>query len=150
MISSQLTMALAQARVAHLRRVADARRHPDVYEPPARTEQRVTLRFGASSDARALAHLAELDSAARLEQPVLLAEVDGRLLAALALSDGTVIADPFHPTADLIDLLRARARHLDGAKRAHRAAARTPGLGAFSRAVTKRSARRRRLADAGE
>jgi hypothetical protein len=46
-------------------------------------------------------------------QPVLLAEVDGQLRAALALTDGTVVADPFHPTADVIDLLRARARQLD-------------------------------------
>ena len=61
----------------------------------------------------ALARLAQLDSSTPPAHPVLLAEVDGQLRAALALTDGTVVADPFHPTADVIDLLRARARHLD-------------------------------------
>jgi hypothetical protein len=55
-----------------------------------------------------------------MAQPVLLAEVDGQLLAALALSDGSVVADPFHRTADLIELLRARAHQLDGNRRARR------------------------------
>ena len=73
----------------------------------------MTLRFASAGDQRSLARLAELDSSAPPTQPVLLAEVDGQLRAALAVTDGTVVADPFHPTADLIDLLRARARHLD-------------------------------------
>jgi hypothetical protein len=60
----------------------------------------------------ALGRLAELDSATPPAQPVVLAEVDGQLRAALALTDGTLVADPFHPTADLIDLPRARARQL--------------------------------------
>jgi hypothetical protein len=63
---------------------------------------------------------AELDSAASPEQPVLLAEVDGQLRAALALTGGAVIADPFHPTADLIDLLYARANQLDATPRIRR------------------------------
>jgi hypothetical protein len=45
-------------------------------------------------------------------QPVLLAEVDGQLRAAVALADGTLVADPFHPTTDLVGLLRERARQL--------------------------------------
>jgi hypothetical protein len=73
----------------------------------------VTLRFGTPADAKRLARLASLDSSKPLAQPSLLAEVDGQFLAALGLTDGTVIADPFHHTADLIDLLRARAHHLD-------------------------------------
>ena len=62
----------------------------------------------------ALARLAVLDSSEPPAQPILLAEVDGQLLAALALSDGTIVADPFHATVDLIDLLSARARQLEG------------------------------------
>jgi hypothetical protein len=73
----------------------------------------VTLRFGSVDDEKSLTRLAALDSARPLEQPVLIAEVNGQLLAALALSDGTVIADPFHRTDYLIDLLRARAGQLD-------------------------------------
>jgi hypothetical protein len=75
----------------------------------------VTLRIGSLADQRPLARLAELDSAAPLGQPVLLAEVEGELRAALALSGGAVVADPFYPTADLVDLLRARARQLEAA-----------------------------------
>jgi hypothetical protein len=74
----------------------------------------VTLRFSAPGDERSLDRLAALDSARPPAQPVLLAEVNGQLLAASRLSDGTVIANPFHRTADLVDLLRARARQLNG------------------------------------
>jgi hypothetical protein len=64
-----------------------------------------------------------------LAQPSLLAEVDEQLLAALGLSDGTVIADPFHHTADLIDLLRARAHHLN----TNRPSTRSGGIRFWSR-----------------
>jgi hypothetical protein len=76
--------------------------------------ERLTLRFGSTADEDTLARLAALDSSKPPAYPVLLAEVDGQLLAALGLSDGTAVADPFHPTADLLDLLRARAHQLDG------------------------------------
>jgi hypothetical protein len=56
--------------------------------------------------------LAALDSAELLEQPALVAEVDGELRAALSLRDGAVIADPFHRTEALVDLLLARAAQL--------------------------------------
>jgi hypothetical protein len=83
-------------------------------------EESVTLRFGSTTDQKSLARLAALDSAEPPGRRVLLAEVDGRLLAALALSDVRVIADPFHQTADLIDLLRAQERQLDGPSRTRR------------------------------
>jgi hypothetical protein len=40
----------------------------------------------------------------------LLAEVGGEVRAALSLQDGAVVADPFHPTAPLAELLRAYSR----------------------------------------
>ena len=87
------------------------------------------LRFGTPADQPSLARLAELDSAKPPAQPVLLAEVDGVLLGALGLTDGSVIADPFRHTADLIALLRARARQLDG----HRPSNRRARLRSWSR-----------------
>jgi hypothetical protein len=75
----------------------------------------VTLRFAFPDDAIALARLATLDSTTPPPAPVLLAEVAGELRVAVSLSDGTVVADPFHPTAALIELLRARAHQLSGA-----------------------------------
>jgi hypothetical protein len=116
MISAQLSLALAHAKVDDLRRAADTyqltrrRAQPEQRGP---VEQSVTLRFGSPADQRQLARLAELDSSTPLTQPVLLAEVGGQLRAALALTDGTLVGDPVYPTADLIDLLRARARQLD-------------------------------------
>src|SRR3954471_7874861 len=60
-------------------------------------------------DAAALERLARLDSRRPLDGPVLLAERDGRVLAALATATGRHIADPFTPTADLVALLEVRA-----------------------------------------
>lgn len=123
MISPQLHMALAQAKVDDLRRAADAYRlahgHAQAEQPVA-VDRSVTLRFGSPADQGALAQLAELDSSMPPVEPVLLAEVDGQLRAALALITGAVIADPFYPTAGLIDLLRARARQLHANSRIRR------------------------------
>jgi hypothetical protein len=122
-MSSHLSHAFAQARVDELRRAGAARtaapsRHRPGRPDPATTT--VTLRFGGAADEPALERVARLDSAATPAQPVLLAEVGGQLLAALSLVDGAVVADPFHRTADLVDLLRARARQLHGETTARR------------------------------
>lgn len=116
MMLPQLHIALARAKVDDLRRTADADRLTHRRSQRGRaihTDRSVTLRFASAADQGPLARLAELDSAASPAQPVLLAEIDGQLRAALAITDGTVFADPFHPTADLIELLRARARQLN-------------------------------------
>jgi hypothetical protein len=73
----------------------------------------ITIRLAAQDDHLGLARLAALDSTEDvLAGRVLLAEVDGELRAALSLHDGSAIADPFHPTADVIDLMRAHAKHV--------------------------------------
>jgi hypothetical protein len=70
----------------------------------------ITVRPAYADDRVALERLAALDSAEFAPAaPLLLAEVDGQLRAALSLEDGTVIADPFHPSLALIDLLRTHA-----------------------------------------
>jgi hypothetical protein len=70
----------------------------------------ILIRPGYADDERALMRLAALDSAAGPPQgPLLLAEVDGELTAALSLHDGSVIADPFRPSAQIVALLRAHA-----------------------------------------
>lgn len=75
-------------------------------------ETRVTIRLAGPNDARALEALAQLDSARHLLLPALVAEMDGDLRAALSLADSAVIADPFHPTSELVDLLQIRAHQL--------------------------------------
>jgi hypothetical protein len=76
----------------------------------------ISIRSATPADGRTLMHLAALDSAPIPFGPVLLAEVDGEAKAALALRDDRVIADPFAPTADLVDLLRVHARTLTEAQ----------------------------------
>jgi hypothetical protein len=73
---------------------------------------RVTLRYSSAADAERLKVLAELDSTEAPMGPALVAEVDGRLRAALPLDGGAPIADPFHRGAELIELLRVRAGQL--------------------------------------
>jgi hypothetical protein len=70
---------------------------------------RVTIRRLANGDEASLRELVERDTARGLEGDVVGAELDGRLMAAISLTDGNVVADPFHPTADLVALLRVRA-----------------------------------------
>jgi hypothetical protein len=91
-----------------LRRAAE-RARADSGETPV---TRLTLRYAAAADGPRLRRLAELDSAQVPSGALLVAEVDGRLRAALAMDGGTVIADPFHRGGELIELLRLRARHL--------------------------------------
>lgn len=81
----------------------------------------ITIRLAARDDQRALARLAALDSAERVPGGrLVLAEVAGELRAALSLHDGSTIADPFYPTAQLVDLLRAFARRSVGPRRRRR------------------------------
>ena len=74
---------------------------------------RVTLRQAVADDAPRLKRLAQLDSARPLRGSALIAEVDGRLRAALPLEGGCAIADPFYNGLDLVELLRVRAAQLN-------------------------------------
>jgi hypothetical protein len=80
----------------------------------------VALRLATPGDAPALVSLAALDSAPPLDGPVLLAHRDDHLLAAVALTDGREIADPFAPTAGVLELLRLRARQIPADQAARR------------------------------
>ncbi len=70
-----------------------------------------------ADDGATLARLAERDSKHPLDGPVLGVEVEDRLLAAISLSTGRTIADPFIRTGELTDLLRARAAQLQRRRR---------------------------------
>ena len=64
------------------------------------------------TDRRAVETLAARDSADVLEAPVIGAEVEGQLLAALSLSSGETVSDPFSRTDELLAMLELRAAHL--------------------------------------
>jgi hypothetical protein len=68
------------------------------------------IRPAYGDDYTALARLAALDSADHVPaRPLVVAEVDGVLRAAISLADGSSIADPFYPSARLVALLRSHA-----------------------------------------
>ena len=77
----------------------------------------VTIRPASDADAAALHRLAVLDSASVPAGPVLVAEVDGELRAAISLWDGRAIADPFHPSVSLLALMRAHIARAHGRRR---------------------------------
>lgn len=97
----------------------------------------IVIRPATDRDIRALADLAILDSRAPLTGPTLVAEVDGVLRAALDLHDDSVAADPFAPTAALVELLRLHAR---GARATHRGPGALRGrVASFLRPATVRA-----------
>jgi len=75
---------------------------------------RTIVRLSSPDDEDALERLAQLDSVHRPRGPLLLAEIDHELRAALSLSDGRVFANPFYPTERLVELLKEHAAELSG------------------------------------
>jgi hypothetical protein len=69
----------------------------------------VTLRLAGDGDAAALRRVAELDSQPLPPGPFLVAERAGAVDAAVSLSTGALIADPFRRTAEVAALLRCHA-----------------------------------------
>jgi len=72
----------------------------------------IVIRTACRRDSRRLERLAALDSGPTPTGPTLVAEIDGRLVAALPIAGGGAVADPFEPSAALIEMLRLRAAQL--------------------------------------
>lgn len=104
-----LNFLAARERHRDLRTAADRSRVASSDSPVTR----VTLRYAVAADSERLGVLAQLDSAQPPTGPALVAEVDGRLRAALPLDGTPPLADPFHRGAELVELLRLRARQLE-------------------------------------
>jgi hypothetical protein len=86
------------------------------------TDQTLTIRRAHDADARALARLAALDSSSPPTGDSMIAEVGGELWAALEISSGAAIADPFRPSAELVELLRFRAGRMSAERGGERGA----------------------------
>jgi hypothetical protein len=71
----------------------------------------ISIRLADAADTPALQRVAERDSRVLPPGDLLVATVGEEVRAALSPSTGESVADPFHPTAALLDLLRVRARH---------------------------------------
>ena len=68
------------------------------------------VRLASERDADTIRQLAELDGASHpLIEPVLIGEIHGRPAAAISLTDGRIVADPFQATSHLTPILRLRA-----------------------------------------
>jgi hypothetical protein len=66
----------------------------------------ITIRRSSADDDAAVARIAALDSGRAPEGDAMLAFVGGELRAVLPLDGGRPLADPFHRTAELVELLR--------------------------------------------
>lgn len=72
----------------------------------------LTIRRARAVDGAAIRRVAELDSRRVPAGPLIVAEVDGEVVAATPLAGGCVVADPFRPTAGIVRLLELRAAQL--------------------------------------
>jgi hypothetical protein len=70
----------------------------------------LTIRHANASDEADLTRLATLDSSRLPSGELLVAELDGRLVAALSIDTGAAVADPFEHTAAIVASMRAQVR----------------------------------------
>jgi hypothetical protein len=80
----------------------------------------ITIRAARPEDLAALRRLAQRDSRPVPEGEVLMALVGGESRAAISLASGETIADPFHHTEELVEMLTMRRSRLRGEKRRRR------------------------------
>ena len=96
------------------RAVRDIHRRQETTAARQPIKESVLLRLTTIGDADAIERLAALEGMAEPDCRCVVAEVDGTVVAALPLRGGTVMADPFRPTAHLVPLLELRAKQLAG------------------------------------
>jgi hypothetical protein len=70
----------------------------------------LTIRHATAADDADLRRVAALDSSRVPSGELLVAQLDGNLVAALSIDTGAAIADPFEHTAAIVDAMRAQVR----------------------------------------
>ena len=85
---------------------------------PMTSTASLTIRHATATDEADLIRLAALDSSRVPSGELLVAQVDGNLVAALSVDTGAAIADPFEHTAAIVGSLRLRASQRDRPARA--------------------------------
>jgi hypothetical protein len=78
----------------------------------------ITIRAARAEDKGEIARVAARDTHELPEGKLLVAMVGSDVRAAISLADGTIIADPFHRTAELVAMLKIRAGAVRRAPRA--------------------------------
>ena len=109
------SVAAAQLADRHAAAAAFRAAHAAAAPVALAPRERLVLRRSASWDADALTRLAQLDGAPRPAGAMLVAELDDEIVAAVPFDGGRAIADPFRPTAAIVEMLHARTRLLAGA-----------------------------------
>jgi len=85
----------------------------DMFSSSSHTTPIIAIRPATADDTSAIRRLAALDSTTRLPAgEVLVGVVDGEIRAALPVTGGRPIADPFHLTSELVAHLELRAAKL--------------------------------------
>ncbi len=106
------TFQLALEHVGDLRR--EAAEHRRARAASARPPQPVltAIQLRLSHCREELERLAALTERPARDGDWLVADVDGRLVAAVSLDDGTTLYDPFKPTAQVVSLLQLRRKQV--------------------------------------
>jgi hypothetical protein len=86
-------------------------RMPSTIASVVGSRREIALRLAHPADDAAVARLAELAGRHLTGRPLLVAEVDGQLVA-VADEAGEVLGDPFRVTVDVAELLRVRVAQL--------------------------------------
>jgi hypothetical protein len=128
-MNTDLNYALAQGRIDDLHRAGERERRAAATRAAGRGDRPLTIRMSRPADREPITRVARLDSQWPPGEPLLVAEVDEEIVAALSLETGVVIANPFKRTADVVALLRLRAEQLTVPRRRERLARRRLGFG---------------------
>lgn len=76
----------------------------------------ITIRAARAEDMVEIARVAGRDTHELPAGPLLVATAGERVRAAISLSDGSFIADPFHRTTELVEMLRIRVAAVEGSR----------------------------------
>ncbi len=109
-MNPHLMLLMAKARRQELLHAAAKRRSDVPVAEPLWGP--IVIRVATANDRASLERLAALDSTDRPTGTTLIVERLERPVAALSLSDGRVVADPFIATRDIVALLTLRAQQL--------------------------------------
>ena len=102
----------------HIMSTTSDRIRPWGFDRPARDPEPmlepVLVRRATAADDAQIRALARLDDRRLPGGPFLVAEVGASIVAAISLSSGAAVADPFRPTGDAVAMLRLRAAQAGG------------------------------------
>jgi len=110
-MNSQVNLIHVRIKQSDLRRRAAMPRRPQKVGDPA---ARPSFRLAGAEDASSVRRLAELEGVSIPAGDLLLAIVDDEALAMIPVAGGGAIANPFRPTAAVVEALVSARAHLRG------------------------------------